>query len=126
MCFYAANFAFETDSYNIVSYSLQYNGSYSNLVWNVDNGKPKISMSKTWGNSTDAQEIYVNCSDAVSGIKSAFYYVSKTVIKPTDFNAMMPQYNVQIMEKGTWYLHVQATDNENNVSYRCAGPFIIQ
>lgn len=113
-------------TYHVIIYCLRNDGSYLNLVWNYDNGGPKVEISKTWGNSTDAQEIYVSCSDSLSGLKSIQYYVSKITVKPTNFNDMMANYNVQIIDKGTWYLHVQATDNENNVNYRCVGPFIIQ
>jgi len=110
--------------YTLSLYGYRNDSSYISIIWKIDNGYPQISVSKTWSNST-AQEVYVSCSD-VSGIKKAQYYVSKNTVKPTNFNDMMANYNVQIQDKGIWYLHVQATDNENNVSYRCVGPFIVQ
>jgi len=102
------------------------NAAYATFTYKIDNGAPSISVSKTWSNSPDNQEIYISCSDSLSGLKSTQYYVSKTTVKPINFNDMTANYNVQIKDKGMWYLHVQAVDNENNVSYRCVGPFIIQ
>ncbi len=111
--------------YCLVYNTFESNG-YMQLQLCRDNGRPQISISKTWANSTESVEVYINCSDSVSGIKNAYYYVSQTTSKPSNFNGIMPQYNVQISNKGTWYLHVQAIDNFGNTTYRCVGPFIIQ
>jgi hypothetical protein len=113
-------------TYYIEIYCLSNDHSYMSLIWNYKVGGPKIIVSKTWANSTDMQEVYVECSDTIAGLKSAQYYLSKTTVKPTYWNAMLSQYIVQISSQGTWYLHVQATDNLDNVTYRCVGPFIIQ
>ncbi len=113
-------------TYRLYVESYPMHGNYGRLEWKVDNGAPKISINKNWANSTDMVEIFVDCSDSISGLKSAHYYVSQTTVKPSNFNAMPAQYNVQISKKGTRYLHVQAIDNKNNATYRCVGPFIIQ
>jgi hypothetical protein len=100
--------------------------SYATLTSKTDNGAPAISLSETWCNSTQTQQIYINCSDSVSGTKSTQYCISDSLTKPTNFNGIFPQATIQISTKGIWYLHVRCTDNFDSVNYQCVGPFIIQ
>lgn len=96
----------------------------------VDTLAPTITIDHedtALGNTNKA--VTVGVADSGSGIRQSKYIVSNSSTKPsassgwtTDYNT---KFNFEIASTGTWYVHVESTDNVGNVANKSVGPFFV-
>ena len=93
----------------------------------ADNTPPAISATPDKRDLENTEAIAtVTVADTLSGVKHTRYVLTESSARPlsqpwtTEYN---PQFNVSMNTSGYWYLHVEATDNVDNVSYTVFGPY---
>jgi murein DD-endopeptidase MepM/ murein hydrolase activator NlpD len=116
------------DSSGQVTEQLEDNNTISRTLNVVDVAPPSISispMSRDWGNTDIAAAVSVSDIGG-SGVNSVQYAWTTSATKPsggwinTSASSTLTQSG-----NGTWYLHVQATDNAGNYAYTYAGSYRI-
>jgi hypothetical protein len=100
---------------------------YIKVSYLNDSEAPAISISKTWSVSSIGQNLQVAiiCSDLVTGVSAVQYAVTNSLSTPGSWTSTTAASVVGFPGIGTWYLHVKATDGQNNSYERVEGPYII-
>ena len=103
---YTAHFIDETDPEIAVTNNASTNYLTKELPINVGYGATSASVT-----------VYINATDAASGIKKIEYvYATSTTVPTTGWTETANGKLTLTKNFGTYYLHVRATDNEDNVT----------
>ena len=92
----------------------------------IDANAPSISVSSSsrgWDN-TDVS-VTVNASDSMSGLSTLKYAWSTSTSTPSSWTTISSGSSVSQTSEGSWYLHVQATDNVGNTNTTYYGTYDI-
>lgn len=87
---------------------------------------PNVDCSPTSNTSFDPIPIVISASDTGgSGVNNIRYRFTNSTAKPATFSSTVngTTTNITLDEDGTWYLHMEVTDNAGNTYYRYRGPF---
>lgn len=100
-------------------------GQTISFTYYLDQGRPKITLSHTWGYNLSS--VRITATDTYAGIKTLGYVINNSTNRPSSgYMTISSGTTVSIpTSKGVWYIHVCAEDKAGNISYRTEGPFII-
>lgn len=96
-------------------------------TYQIDKIAPTIAADKTNAEGSDPVTVNVTIDDTGgSGIKDVKYRWTNATTKPTTGWTMTTgSFSTTQDQEGLWYLHVEATDNAGNVTYKYLGTFKI-
>ena len=95
--------------------------------YRIDKIAPTITADKNNIESNEPVTVNVEVNDTGgSGIKQVMYCWSKLTAKPTSgWTMTVDNFDATQEGEGTWYLHVEASDNAGNVTYGYLGSYTI-
>ncbi|MDF2591004.1 MAG: hypothetical protein K0S75_470 [Clostridia bacterium] len=96
-------------------------------AYQIDKLVPTITADKTNADGNDPVTVNAIVTDAggsrLNQVKHAW---SKSTTKPTTgWSITNSNFSTTQEQEGTWYLHVEASDNAGNVTYKCFGTYSI-
>ncbi|HYE11726.1 MAG TPA: hypothetical protein VEF53_16295 [Patescibacteria group bacterium] len=96
-------------------------------AYQIDKLAPTITADKTNADGNDPVTVNAIVTDAGgSGLNQVKHAWSKSTTKPTTgWSITNSNFSTTQEQEGTWYLHVEASDNAGNVTYKCFGTYSI-
>ncbi|MBQ9018843.1 MAG: InlB B-repeat-containing protein [Bacilli bacterium] len=91
---------------------------YLTTAYNVD---------AAWDATSATPTVYINAEDTGSGVKKIEYvYSNSTTVPTTGWTETTNGALSQVKERGSYYLHVRVTDNEDNVTTVTTKPITVR
>lgn len=93
-------------------------------TYQIDKTGPVITPDKSGPIEVfDSLTVNINVTDNLSGVRDTKYAFTQTTDKPSGGWTTAPAANfaATINQEGTWFLHVESTDNAGNTSYIIVG-----
>jgi hypothetical protein len=93
--------------------------------YQIDKIAPSIEADKTNAECSEPVTVNIKIEDeGGSGIKDVKYRWSNSTIKPTlGWSIVKDSFTTTLVDEGTWYLHIEATDNAGNITYKYLGTY---
>ena len=98
------------------------------FIYNIDGAGPEITinpMERDWIN--EPINVSISANDKMSELTRLQYSISDNDTRPEEYSFSTEESNasVELTEDGIWYIHAEAYDTVDNVSYKMGGPYKI-